>query len=69
MSPKHAIQEIKNNIEQAHYDDKIWCRWKTPDKFIYNGKLYEMSEEAQKELREDIGKLIRIYINSRECID
>lgn len=66
MSPKHAIQEIKNNIEQAHYDEDVHFRWKTPDEFVYNGKLYKLDEEARKELREDIGKVIRIYINSQE---
>lgn len=69
MSPKHAIQNIKDNISQTNYDEGVRFRWKTPDEFVYNGKLYKMSEEARKELREDVGKLIRIYINSRECIN
>ena len=69
MSPKNVIQIIKNSINQASYDEDIWFRWKTPDDFVYNGKIYKMNDDAKKELREDVGKLIKIYINSRECID
>lgn len=69
MSPKHTIEKIKENIEHTSYDGNVWFKWKTPDKFIYNGKFYSLDEKSRKELREEIGELIKIYINSKECVD
>lgn len=69
MSPKYAIQRIKEDIDHTDYDDEIWFKWKTPDEFIYNGKKYKIDEESRRELRQEIGELIKIYINSKEAVN
>lgn len=67
MSPVNTIQTVKRNINRTNYNDDLWFRWKTPDKFICNNRKYELEENEKQELRTLIGDLIRIYLNSVGC--
>lgn len=65
MESKEALNRIKNDINHASYGQASF-RWKTPNTFIFNGETYTLNDKEAQELRNDVGKFIKIYLDAKK---
>lgn len=65
MNAKEALNKIEDSISHASYADSSF-RWKTPNSFYLNGEVYTLNDKEAHELREEVGKFIKIYIDTKK---
>lgn len=65
MDAKEALEKIRKSMDNSMYGESSF-RWKTPNTFVLDNEIYSLSDKEALELREEVGKFIKIYLDAKK---